>query len=415
MKSPEPKFFRLSNGLKVIYLQTKNDPISAGHIFLPNGTWSEPPAQEGVTVLMLSAVFKGTEKRSARKLAEDTESLGAHINASASHDTSFISCHSIAENFPKALGTMAEVLLTPSFPEEEIEKEKTALLASIKAKKEQISTVAGEEINKRLFGKHPYSRPTSGTVKTVPNLNRRILLERHGKLVIPKNGIFSVASSHPLSEIKKTLEKLFGNSAWPNTPSHAIKAISETTAPKRCRVQLPSNFTQAFLMTGYPAAKARSEDFLCLKLLSGILGAGMSSRLFQSLRENLGLAYEVGAYYPTKKGGSSFVFYLGLEEKKIGEAKAEIQKEISKIKAEEISERELTENKNFVKGSFLLDHQTNGQRSYYLGWWEMLGLGAGFDKKFVQEINKITPAQLQKAARKYFSKDSVTVEVHAKK
>ncbi len=410
-----PIISSLSNGLKIIYLQTENDPISAGHIFLPHGTWSESDRELGITVLMLALLFKGTNRRTARELAEDTESLGAHVNASASHDNAYISCHSTAENFPKALSIMSEVLLQPTFPPEEVEKEKTGLLAAIKAKKEQISTVAGEIFNKNLYGKHPYGRPTSGNAETVSAIKREQIQKRHRKLIIPKGGIFSIATSHSFSEIKKVLDDLFGQKIWPLKPNHVLAFASKSPQLVNKHIKQPSHFTQAFLMKGFQASAARHPDFLKLKLLSGILGAGMSSRLFQSLRETRGLAYDVGAYYPTKKGGSSFVFYLGLEQNRIQEAMEGIEKEIKKIKTEIIPAQELLDAKNFIKGSYILDHQTNSQRSYYLGWWEILGLGPQFDKKFLDEISKITAKALLGVARKYLNNNAVTIEVHAKK
>ncbi|MCG3203386.1 MAG: putative zinc protease [Elusimicrobia bacterium] len=416
MKPPAIKETKFSNGLTLIHLHTKSDPISACHLFFPNGTDRESTPKAGVTTLMWSLLSKGTKNRSAQQIAEDIESIGAAIGGGATHDYSEISCHAVSEYFLPAIEIMSEMLFKPAYVPSEVEKEKAALLAGIRSKKENIFTVANETFNTQLYGNHPYARPPTGTVDTVSKLKTKDLLNWHREMVVPQGALLSVASNLSFSEIKSQVEKLFGPSLWKKRQSKLIKKLKKTPSIKSSHsTRLLEKFEQAYLLLGYSAPGITSKDYVPLKILNACLGGGMSARLFQQLREQEGLAYDVGAFYASKKCGSAFVTYMGLQPAKLEEAKSRILKILKEVSSTPVSKQELTETKNYIKGTFLMDHQTNSQRSHYLGWWKILGLGQDFDKRYISLVDKVSPKDIQRVAKKVLRGKSITIEIYPEK
>jgi zinc protease len=405
----------LSNGLKILYLHTEHDPISACHLFLPTGAAYEPAEKSGITTLMWSLFTKGTTRRSARKLAEDIESMGASLGAGATHDYSEISCNAVAEYFIPTLTIMGEALFHCAFLPEEVEKEKKALIAGIQSKKESIFTMTNEHMNTHLYGDHPYARPGSGEEKTVNSLTAADLISWHDKVIVPHGAVLSIASNIAFDDLLPTLHSVFDTAQWNTKPTSGNGHLKEPSKLLKSKALTnPSHFEQAYLMMGFPAARVGSPDYIPLKVLNAVLGGGMSARLFQSLREKEGLAYDVGAYYPTKKSGSGFMIYMGLQESRLEEAKKRILHELDLIRDHKISDEELKQTVNYLKGTFILDHQTNGQRAHYRGWWEIMGLPSEFDMDYINALDRVTADDIFRIANATLNQPGITVETHPK-
>ncbi|MFN0118138.1 MAG: M16 family metallopeptidase [Elusimicrobiota bacterium] len=407
------KEIRFSNGVTIIYSFTEKNPISACHLFLPQGTGTEPLSKSGVTTLLWSLLLKGTKQRTAKEIAELMESRGASIGAGATHDYSEVSCHSISENFPLVLDLFSEVLFEPLFDKQEVEKERRALIAGIQSKKESIYSIASEELNKFLFENHAYSRPSSGIESTVKELSVEDLNDRHQSILSPHGVVLSIATNHTLKLLLPQLTKIFGSEKWKeNKKEKKHGKIFETPIPpKSIEFEKSEHFEQAFLMMGFPAAPIASKDYVILKVFNGVLGGGMSTRLFQELREKHGLAYDVGSYYVSKKAGSSWVVYIGLQESRIEEAELKIKEVLNEISSKKIPAKELEEVKSYLKGSFILDHQTSSQIAHYLGWWKILGLRPNFDREYLKKINGVSSQKILTTVKKYLSLPSVTIRI----
>ena len=411
---PVAREARLSNGLRLIHLHTQSDPISAAHLFLPGGAGLERSAEAGLSTLLWSLLLKGTERRTARQLAEDIEGIGASIGGGATHDYSEISCHAVSDYFLPALEILSEALLRPAFPATEIEKERGALIAAIKARRENIFAVASEELNKRLYGSHPYGRLAAGREDSVAALTEPDLRRWHRRIVTPERGILTVASNIPFDRLKPEVERLFGRAVW-RPGARPVPPLDRPLVPKHpVRAVRDERFEQAYLLMGFAAPAVDSRDYIPLKLLGSYLGGGMSAVLFQELREKQGLAYDVGAFYASKKSGSAFVIYMGLQMARLAEARGRIDAVLAGVRTRAISTRALNEIKSYIKGTYILDHQTNSQRAHYLGWWTALGLGSIFDRSYLRAIDRVTPAAVLRAAKLVLARPPVVVEIHPK-
>ena len=192
----------------------------------------------------------------------------------------------------------------------------------------------------------------------------------------------------------------------------AIASRPEPKIPKKKNIiEKSKKFKQAYLMVGYPVPSIAKDDYFALKVLNSLLGGRMTGRLFVELREKLSLAYVVNSAYPSRKHTSKFIIYIGLEAKNVKLAEKRISEMLDEIKSKPVPAAELEETKNYIRGISLLDRQTIGRRAWYAGWWETMGLGADYDKEFLDNLMAVTSKDIQKAAKKYFNRNKVTVKV----
>lgn len=405
------KKITLSNGLTVLYRQTPQDPIAAGHLFLPTGSAFEPESKWGMSSLLWSLFSKGTQEKSAREFSEQVESIGAYIGAGATLDYAEISFHTASEQMGKAMSLMSEALLHPALRPEELEKEKGALIANLKSKQENPFTIAHEKMTAALFPSHPYGRPSGGSEETIHELRQDDIENWHRQTVSPRGAVLSFAADKAWEIVEPIVEKLFGQSKWTATSSQNPPKISDIAFPQtRVHLRSLAPFEQACLLMGFPAPAVGLPGYTEIKVLNTVLGGGMSNRLFQSLREKQGLAYDVGSYYPSRKQGSAFVLQMGLQPDKLPQAKQGIQKELDMAMEKPITEEELTRAKKQIRGSFILDHQTNSQRSHYAGWWEILGLGWNYEQTYLDNVVHVTAQGVQETAKNLFSRPPVIAE-----
>ena len=393
--------FNLKNGIKVIYKKSDTADIVALKIYSPVSVLKEDVSKAGVTSLLYNVMNKSTKKRDANKLAEDIENLGSSISTEVEYDYSGFSLASMSENFDKTLEILADIIINPAFDEKEIEKEKILNAEVIKSRQDSISKSAGDKFIYDFYGNsHPYSYPVYGREETLNSITGDDLIKTYGEIYTNKDIIITVVGNVSKKELKKSLEKYFsglkltGVYAKPDTGA-ALQRTGQDAV-------IDSKFNQAFLIYAYDAPDVHSGDFAALKLISSILGGRMTGRLFIELREKLGLAYEVNSVYPTRTDKSYFEIYIGLDKKNIETAKKGIEKIVADLCSVPVSEEELKDTKNFIKGIYLLDHQPVERQAYYLGVREILGLGYKYDDKYISLLDKVTSKDIIDVANRYF-------------
>jgi predicted Zn-dependent peptidase len=217
-----------------------------------------------------------------------------------------------------------------------------------------------------------------------------------------------IAGKISLESAKNLAEKYFTGVASGTILPEAPKPLRP--AP-RTVIEKTEKFQQSFYMEGFAAPAIAQDDFYTLKVLNGLLGSRMTSRLFVELREKLSLAYEVSSYYPSRKELSRFVIYIGLDKKNIPLATKRIDEILTDLKDHPVTAGELTDTKNYIRGVYFLDRQTVARKAWYIGWWETMGFGYGYDGTYLNNLMAVTPEDIQATARKYFTSDKVTVEV----
>lgn len=409
------------NGLTLLHKENKSNEIVAINLFIKTGRICEAEEQTGITNFVQTLLTKGTRKYTTEQIAEIIESIGGILSTDTSSDFAEVSAMVTSKHFQTAFELLCEVVSNPTFPKKEIEKERSAILASIKARQEDIFTVTFDYFNQNFYGKHPYGLPVVGTEESVKKLKRKDLINHHQKFYAPEKMILVVVGNLSWELVRKTVENLFYQLLRaPDIHPVLRKELSEPVSPTALSFSsgekiYHKKFKQTYLMIGYPAPEMSSPEYTGLKLLNALLGGGMRGRLFQELREKSSLAYDVSSFYPTRKLASCFVIYLGLDQRRLNEGKEKILEQVGRLKEEPVDKKELEEVKKFIRGNYLIEHFRNRQQAWYLGWWELMGKGYQYDEKYPEELSQITPEQIQTLARKYFAENYLTIIIQPEK
>lgn len=390
----------LENGIVILVVENHAADIIAGRLFVRCGSRWEPREKAGLFHLLATTITKGTEKLSSWEIAEQVESTGASLSADAATDYFQIGMKTISADFAHILHLAGQLLRSPTFPEAEVELERRITVQGIRSQLEQPSTIAFDRLRQVMYQEHPYALSNLGIEATVENLSRTDLQHYHQTYFRPDNLIISLAGRITVKEAIDLVTKEFGDWRSPTAPLPALNLPSVVPQPKQTIAVQETQ--QSMVMLGYLSPSVREEDYAALKLLNTYLGNGLSSRLFVELREKRGLAYEVSAFYPTRLDTSQFVVYMGTAPENTAIALEGLAYEVERLCHERLTAEELQVSKNKLLGQYALGKQTNSQLAQVFGWYETLGLGIEFDRRFQIEIEAVTPEMTQQVANRYF-------------
>ncbi|MFK8185599.1 MAG: M16 family metallopeptidase [Phormidesmis sp.] len=406
-QKPQALRTQLSNGLTIIAVENPIADIISARIFIKAGQINETEATAGLFDLLTAVLVKGTAQKTALEIAEVVESMGASFGADVASDYSLLSLKTVSADFEKVLALAAEVLRTPSFPEDEVELERKLILQGLKSMKEQPFGMAYNHLREALFAGHPYGIPHAQTEQQMAKFTRDDICQMHKTHFRPDNVVMTVVGRISPTLAVKLAEQYFGDWEPPDEPLTQVTFPEISVAAHK--IVTPQETNQAFIVLGYLADSVSGADYAALKLMSTYLGNGLSSRLFVELREKQGLAYDVSAFYPTRLGRSQFVAYIGTAPDNVATALEGLQNELARLKTTPLTADELQVSKNKILGQYALSKQTNGQIAQTYGWYETIGLGMEFDETFPRLINAVTIEDIQLAAQRCFTEQSVSI------
>lgn len=400
---------QIDNGFSFIHSEKKKIGLISVNLFVKGGAAVETDSEAGITNLTVQMLTKGTANRTSEKIAIESESLGATISAGCSNDFLEVSMIVPAANFVSAFDIFADVVNNPTFPEKEFEKEKIKILAGIKSKSDHIFNVAYDYFNELIFKNRPYHKPVEGYKTTVSPLTASQISDNYRKHFKTANMVLCVAGDVEIDAAKKLAEKYFGSIKIIGTIEKPKKKQLKIELPKPSKKIYTGKFQQSYIICGFLAPDINQEEYVILKVINCVLGGGMGSRLFETLREKSGLVYEGDSFYPSRKETSGFVLYAGTSKENIGTVENIFVDEIKKLT--EISDDELKNAKEYLKGTYLLDCRTIQRQIWWLGFWEIMGRGYEYDKKYVEDIDKITVSDIKNACEKYLNPKNITTVI----
>ena len=391
--------FTLPNGLRVLVCADHKLPLVNLVAVFRGGLLAENAATNGVTALAARTLIKGTERRSAEQLNDEIEAVGGQIRADSGNNSFSVSVEVMKPDLGLGMDILSDVLAHAAFPDEEIAREKEDQIASIKAEDEQITTVARNAMRRAVFGDHPYGLRSSGTVDSVESLTGEQLLAFREECVTAKNGVLAIFGDVSVKEVRAMAGEMFGGlregallmTDPPVAPPLGAAAEIVVNEPKQ----------QAVLMAGFRGADALSADRAALELID-TASSDMASRFFQRIREELGLAYFVGAAQMMGFAPGIFTFYLGTDPAKVDLVRKNFDEEIAALAAEGLTEAELIRAKKKLIGSEAIRNQSLETFAHVVAVDELYGLGAEHHAERAAEINAVTLEQVREVAQKYF-------------
>jgi zinc protease len=400
--------FELPNGLRLLVKEDHRLPFVEMRAVFKGGVLAENEANNGITQLMGNMLLKGTKTRSAEEIALQIESVGGNMDSYGGNNSFGVNVEVLSDDLATGLELLADVLLNPTFPAEAFEREREVQLANIRAQKDQLLKSAGNAMRRAMFGPATYGLDPAGNEESVQKLTPGALKSFHQKFTVPNNCVLAIFGDVNAGEIKSKVEKIFANwkaSADSEIPSSRFQV---PTSPKR--VLETRDKKQAVVVIGFPGTTLDNDDRYALDLLQESC-SDLGSRLFLSIREELGLAYYVGAQHFAGLAPGYFSFYTGTMPEKSELVEAELLREAGLLCAEGLAEAELKRAKAKILGQKKIARQDLGTLAMTTALDELYDLGFAHSEKEDALYESVTVEQVQAAAQKYLKADSVTVAV----
>jgi predicted Zn-dependent peptidase len=395
----------LPNGIRIVteampYVRS----VSLG-IWIGSGSRVEQGPENGLSHFIEHMVFKGTKNRSAEDIARSVDSVGGGLDAFTSKELVSFNTKVLDQHLPVALDVLADLVLNPLFRPEDIEKEKSVILEEIKMEADQPEFVLHEAFIGNFWKGHGLGKPILGTKETVKKFGPEVLLDFYGRVYSPKNILITAAGNLDHDDIVNLVGEKF--SGLRERGSVPVDAAPKTYAPLILKKK--ESLEQIHIAAGVPAYPLAHELRFPLYVLNTVLGGGMSSRLFQNIREKQGLAYAVYSELNLFSDTGCLTIYAGTAVETAKQVVSSIMKEFRQLKEEFIGEDELQRAKDHLKGSLMLSLESTSSRMSNLARQELY-----FDRfmsldEMLDSIDSVTQEEVQMIAQEFFRTDSVAL------
>ena len=300
----------LPNGLQVLTESMPHMRSVAMGAWINSGSRDEPAEENGLSHFVEHMVFKGTTSRSAQDIAREVDSIGGNLDAFTGKETVCFNIKVLDENTAPALDVLSDLVLHPKFSTADLEREQGVILEEIKMDEDNPDYLVHETFTQNFWRNHPLGRPILGTVKTVSSFDQATVFSHHRRRFTPRDMVFSAAGHLEHDRIVAMIADKFG-SLEPG-PDTARDAQTRPTTTPHITLKKKRSLEQVQMCLGMPAPPVDSPDRFALYMLNSMLGGGMSSRLFESIRENEGLAYSIYSELSPFRDAGSLSVYAGM-------------------------------------------------------------------------------------------------------
>ncbi len=391
--------YTCQNGVRIVLEQIPTVRSVAIGIWIGTGSRNENEQNNGISHFLEHMFFKGTKTRTAREIAEAFDSIGGQVNAFTSKEYTCYYAKVLDDHAQFALDMLADMFFHSTFVDEELQKERNVVLEEIKMYEDTPDDIVHDLLSKACYANHPLGYPILGTEETLRTFTGDSLREYMADYYTPDRVVISVAGNVKESFIKE-IEKYFGSFTAKQRVENEVAPVFE---PQKLARQKDTE--QAHLCIGFNGLPVGHPDIYSLIILNNILGGSMSSRLFQEVREQRGLAYSVFSYHSSYQDGGLLAIYGGTGNNQLDLLFETIQETVRKLKEDGITTKELQNSKEQMKGSLMLSLESTNSRMSRNGKNELLlGRHRSLDE-IIEEINNVTAEKVNQLAQQIFSQD----------
>ncbi len=390
----------LDNGISIISERIDSVRSVSIGIWIKTGSRAENVSENGIAHFLEHMVFKGTKKRSPLKIAQSMESLGGSLNAFTGKEVTCFFANALDTHLKNAVEILADIVCNSTFPLKEINREKQVVLEEIKSIKDTPEEYVFDIFHEKLFPNSSLGRPILGSEKIIESMDRSCVLSFWNDTYFGQNIIVSAAGRLNHSNLVKLVDKYFNFS----NGSHARPVETVKSASAKA-YYLDQPISQAHLCTGGESISYKSEDRFPLMILNTYLGGGMSSRLFQQVREKRGLAYSVYSFLDFYSDVGLFGIYVGTDHQKLDIIQSLLKDEMHRVSIEPLKKNTLLKLKNQLKGNSVLALESSSRRMSRLAKNEIyFGEYVSLDK-LIKGIDKVQQEDIISIAEKVFRPD----------
>ena len=391
------KKYTCQNGVRVVLENIPTVRSVAIGVWIGTGSRNETPVNNGISHFLEHMFFKGTKTRSAREIAESFDSIGGQVNAFTSKEYTCYYAKVLDNHAQFALEVLADMFFHSTFVEEELVKEKNVVYEEIKMYEDTPDDIVHDLLSKAIYENHSLGYPILGTEEVLSTFTGNTLKEYMYNMYTPEHVVVSIAGNISESFIKE-VEALFGSYEGGKREKHEETPVFHTN-----QVSRKKETEQAHLCLGFEGLQVGHADIYSLISLNNILGGSMSSRLFQDVREQKGLAYSVFSYHSAFEDSGIVTIYGGTGAKQLDLLFETIQETLATLKRDGITEKELRNSKEQLKGSLMLSLESTNSRMSRNGKNElMLGHHRSLDE-IVELIDSVSEENVNRMANNIFT------------
>lgn len=357
------KEFVLNNGLTLVYEKLPYVRSVSFGLWIGTGSRYETYEQNGISHFIEHMLFKGTEQRSARDIAMVIDNVGGQLNAFTGKECTCIYTKTLDEDLKTAVELIADMLFNSTFDPVHIETEKKIIAEEISMYEDYPEELVHDMLSEEVWSGNPLSYPILGSYKSVSSITREKIIDYMNKFYVPDNSVISVAGNFDENYLIELVQKYFGG--W--KPNNFCRITAVKPWFNRSMKVRRKDTEQVHLCLGFPGIKHGEESLYSLLTLNNILGGGMSSRLFQKVREELGLAYSIYSYPTSYRDVGMFVIYAASSPASFMDVVKHIQDELVSLTNDFLTEADVEKAKNQLKGNYIISLDSTSGRMNSMG------------------------------------------------
>ncbi|MGE5645242.1 MAG: M16 family metallopeptidase [Acidobacteriota bacterium] len=397
----------LPNGVRIVTEKMQHVRSVSVGIWVATGSRREPSAQNGVCHFIEHMLFKGTTSRSAEEIARSVDSIGGNLDAFTAKELVSFNTKVLDEHLPLAFDVLSDLVLHPLFRPADIEKEKGVILEELKMDADNPEYLVHEIFSANFWKDHPIGKPILGTRETVHAFTRDVVDEYYSKYYVPSNFTITAAGNLTHERMVDLIAERFGDLP----PGEESQADLAPVTHARISIRNKKELEQVHLCMGVPSYPLSHEGRFACYVLNTLLGGGMSSRLFQNIREKQGLAYSVFSELNPYRDTGCMAVYAGTSLESARKVVKSVLNEFQELTEKPVPEDELRRAKDYMKGSLMLSLESTGSRMANLARQEMY-FGRFFSlDELIERVERVTSENVQSVAQEFFDPKQIALTV----
>ena len=386
----------LPNGLRIIGEHMPGYRSVAVGLWVESGSQYETPSENGISHFIEHMLFKGTEKRSARDIAEEMDAVGGQLNAFTSKECTCFYAKVVDEHLPLAMDVISDLVLSSRLDPADIEREKGVVIEEINMAEDTPEDLVFELLMLAHYGDQPVARPILGTEASVSALTREHITNYMHRMYRPERAVLALAGNYNWNEVVRQAQTLYGG--W--QPTGEKRPVVETNAVAPRVMRRKKDIEQLHLCLGFPSCGIGAADVYPTAVFNSAYGGAMSSRLFQSIREERGMAYSVYSYPNPMSGTGVLAVYAGTSPEHASEVVRMLNEETKKLAEGGLTEKEFKQAKEQLLSGFILGQESTSSRMNAIGRRLLLLGDTQTDEDVVEKIRGITFEGVNALARR---------------
>ncbi len=391
----------LENGIRVVTEQLPHVRSVSLGVWADVGSRDETPERNGLSHFLEHMVFKGTRNRNVREIAQSLESLGGYLNAFTTKEHTCFYARVLDAHVPQAMDVLADLVLNPTFDKKELEKEKQVVIEELRNSEDDPEDIIHDYFEKALFPNHALGNPIIGTEENLRRFQRSDLREYAAEHYQPHSLVVAAAGNLRHDDIVRFTRKHFGRLSA--AASRKQRGHGPGAAGQHGLREYKKPIQQSHVCLGSVAYSMKHKDRYALLILNGLLGEGMSSRLYQVIRERYGYAYAVYSFVTFLSDTGIFGIYIGTDQKNLDRSRTLAERELRRLAEKPVPAAELLRTKAQIKGNLMLGLESMSNRMMRLGGSELYLETYQLVDEVLQRIDGVTASDVRRVAVDLFA------------